>query len=128
VLSLLTTQVVSARAYNGFDVSDALIPASQIHLGRPPRDGIPALDEPRLVTAARADLLQPGDAVLGLALNGVAKAYPIAIMNWHEIVNDRFGTRAVAVTYCPLCGTGVAFDAAVAGRRLQTGVCRAGRR
>ena len=118
----LTTQIACSRSYNGFDVADALIPATQIHLGGPPRDGIPALDEPRFVAAARADFLQPGDAVLGLALHGVAKAYPIAIMNWHEIVNDRFGARAVAVTYCPLCGTGVAFDAHVAGRRLQFGV------
>ena len=96
---------------NGFDLSGSLVPRDEIHLGGPPRDGIPAIDAPRFVTAAAATFLDDDDRVLGIVRDGVARAYPIAIMNWHEVVNDRFGDEGVAVTYCPLCGTGVAFSA-----------------
>jgi len=54
--------------------------------------------------------------------NDIAKAYPIEIMNWHEIVNDRYGEEPVVITYCPLCGSGVAFSARVSGEVLQFGV------
>lgn len=107
--------------YNGFDVTDALIPIERIEHGGPPKDGIPAIDRPRFVAAADAGLA-PGDRVLGLDLNGIARAYPIRILNWHEVVNDRFGEVAVAITYCPLCGTGMAFDARMGGQALSFGV------
>jgi hypothetical protein len=106
-LSLLLT-AACARENNGFDLSGSLVPADEIHLGGPPRDGIPAIDRPRFLEAADAGL-QDTDRVLGLARHGKSRAYPVAIMNWHEVVNDRFGEESVAITYCPLCGTGVAF-------------------
>ena len=62
--------------------------------------------------------LAPADRVLGLACNGVAKAYPVKILNWHEIVNDRFGEEPIFVTYCPLCGTGIAYLASRDARSL----------
>ncbi|MFN3566534.1 MAG: DUF3179 domain-containing protein [Burkholderiaceae bacterium] len=108
-------------AYNGFDVRDALIPVERIERGGPPKDGIPAIDRPRFVVAAAASL-RADDRVLGLVHNGVAKAYPVRILNWHEVVNDRFGDAPVAVTYCPLCGTGIAFDANLGGQTLNFGV------
>jgi hypothetical protein len=74
-----------------------------------PRDGIPAIDRPKFVRADQAKL-GADDRILGVALNGQARAYPVRILNWHEAVNDRFGDRKVPVTYCPLCGTGMAFD------------------
>ena len=117
---IVATGVVAAD--NAFDLRESLIPADEIHAGGPPRDGIPALTDPEFVLAAQADYLAPDDRVLGLKLDGEARAYPIAILNWHEIVNDRIGGRAVAVTYCPLCGTGIAFDALHEGRRLDFGV------
>jgi len=55
-------------------------------------------------------------------VNGKKKAYPIKILNWHEIVNDSIGGRRVVVTFCPLCGTGMVFDANAAGRQLNFGV------
>jgi hypothetical protein len=119
---LLIAAAGAVAAENAFDLSGSLIPADEIHAGGPPRDGIPALTDPAFVPAAQADFLAPEDRVLGLKLGGEARAYPIAILNWHEIVNDRIGGRAVAVTYCPLCGTGVAFDALHEGRRLDFGV------
>ncbi len=93
---------------NGFDVSGASGDMRPIEKGGPPKDGIPAIDQPRFVSAAAAQLAD-GDRVLGIALGGVARAYPVRILNWHEVVNDRIAQRAVVVTYCPLCGTGMAF-------------------
>ena len=69
-----------------------------------------------------AEFLAPGDRVLGLVRNGDARAYPVRILNWHEVVNDRFGDQAVAITYCPLCGTGVAFSAGSGGQAVDFGV------
>ena len=110
-----------ARMLNGFDLTDTLIPEHLIEAGGPPRDGIPAIDEPLFVEPSRAGLSDT-DRVLGLALGAVARAYPVRILNWHEIVNDRIAGQPVAVTYCPLCGTGMAFDARVGGQITGFGV------
>ena len=112
---------LSARTLNDFDLSGALVPPEAIAQGGPPRDGIPAIDAPRFV-AASASSLRDSDRVLGMALGETARAYPVRILNWHEIVNDRFEDAAVAITYCPLCGTGMAFDARVDGLDLRFGV------
>ncbi len=106
---------------NGFDLSGSLVPIDQIHSGGPERDGIPAIDEPRFV-GADAVSLAASARVLGLVVGGEAKAYPVEILNWHEVVNDEIGGAAATVTYCPLCGTGVAFGAGKQGGRLQFGV------
>lgn len=103
------------RSLNGFDVSDAIIPVRDIESGGPPRDGIPAINAPSFVAAEDAQFLEPDSRILGVDINGIAKAYPIAILNWHEIVNDRIGTQHIAVTYCPLCGTGMIFASNISG-------------
>jgi uncharacterized protein DUF3179 len=109
--------------FTGFDFSRHSIPVDEIMSGGPAKDGIPSLDEPRFISATKArDYLQDEDRVLGLSRNGRAKAYPIKILNWHEIVNDKIGGQAVVVTFCPLCGTGMVFDAKVNGQRLTFGV------
>lgn len=113
-----------AQEFNGFEIdrSTALIPLDEIHSGGPPKDAIPALDKPRFLMSTDREVPRGGERVLGLNYNGVAKAYPISIMNWHEIVNDHFGNKAVAVTFCPLCGSGVAYDANVSGKEMTFGV------
>ncbi len=129
-LSYLAVAVLSAFALgglyaapdNGFDLSETLVPAVEIHHGGPPRDGIPAVDDPKFVPAGDATWLADDDRVLGMQLNGIAKAYPIRIMNYHEIVNDRFRDAAVVVSFCPLCGTGMAFSAQVDDRTRTFGV------
>jgi len=113
---------VQARRLNGFDVTDAIIPVKKIASGGPPRDGIPAINEAKFVNPAEAKFLDPDSRVLGVEIEGVAKAYPIAILNWHEIVNDRIGTQHLAVTYCPLCGTGMVFASNVGDTALVFGV------
>jgi len=111
-----------AQEMNGFDLKGSLIPSEQIHFGGPPKDGIPAIDSPKFASGEFAAFLRDDDAVLGIARGGVARAYPVRILNWHEVVNDRYGDEAVVVTFCPLCGTGVAFDARIDGRVLSFGV------
>jgi hypothetical protein len=112
-----------AQSKNGFDLSSALVPVEQIVGGGPGRDGIPALTDPRFESVREASSwMRPDDRLLALEIGGVAKAYPLRILNWHEVVNDRIGARPVLVTYCPLCGTGMAFDPAVQGERRIFGV------
>ena len=94
---------------NGFDLTESLIPADQIHHGGPPRDGIPSIDQPHFVKAENAHFLKPNDRILGLAYKGIARAYPIKILNYHEIVNDNIHQQAIIISYCPLCGSGMAF-------------------
>ena len=111
-----------AGSVNGFDLSGALVPVAEIKHGGPPRDGIPAIDRPRFITAGNANFLDGSDRVLGIDRNGVRKAYAVKILNYHEIVNDRFGQEAVVVSYCPLCGTGMAFLASKDGSVRNFGV------
>jgi Protein of unknown function (DUF3179) len=94
---------------NGFDLSGASGDMRPIERGGPPKDGIPALDHPKFIAASAARLAD-GDRVLGIVQGGTARAYPVRILNWHEVVNDRIGSRSIVVTYCPLCGTGMAFE------------------
>lgn len=88
--------------------------------GGPPRDGIPSIDRPAFVPAAEA-ALPDNEPVIGLVLDGDARAYPLRILIWHEIVNDVVGGVPVAVTYCPLCNTGLVFDRRVGDQVLAFG-------
>ena len=115
LLIFVASSTVAAEVKNGFHLDDALVPVDMIQSGGPPRDGIPALSRPRFVSAKDADFLERTDRVLGIALNGISRAYPIRILNYHEIVNDRFGDESVVVTFCPLCGTGIVFRGSIAG-------------
>jgi hypothetical protein len=123
VLTLLVGDAnASAATMNGFDLDGALVSAEEILFGGPPKDGIPAIDKPVFVKASQARSLREDDRVLAITRNRISKAYPIRIMNWHEIVNDQFGDEGIAITYCPLCGSGIAFRADVAGQTLKFGV------
>jgi len=111
-----------AQSLNGFDISNATIPHDEIFQGGPPRDGIPSIDEPKFIPSGDVNYLRDDDIVIGLVRDGVARAYPLRILVWHEIVNDVIDGKAVAVTYCPLCGTSMVFDAQVDGKRRSFGV------
>jgi hypothetical protein len=94
----------------------------EILSGGPPKDGIPALDAPRFVTVSEADAwLKPNEPVISFQVGSDVRAYPIQILVWHEIVNDRVGGVPVAVTFCPLCNTAIVFERAVGGRVLDFG-------
>lgn len=110
-----------AQSMKGFDLSNALIPVAEIKDGGPPKDGIPSIDNPDFKKASDIQLDEQ-TRVLGVKVNGVAKAYPVPILNYHEIVNDTFSGQPVVVTYCPLCGSGIAFDAMIDGEGRSFGV------
>lgn len=91
--------------------------------GCPFKDCIPAIDSPKFEPAAVADSwLGSEDIVFGLDYNGEQRAYPQRILNWHEIVNDEVDGEPIAITFCPLCGSALAFDRRVEGRVLDFGV------
>jgi len=115
-------ELYGGQLLNGFDLSNSIISSKEIIRGGPPKDGIPAIDEPNFILPSENTRLQDNDQVLGVFNNGIAKAYPISIMNWHEIVNDSYGADPVVITFCPLCGSGMAFTASANGINLRFGV------
>lgn len=95
----------------------------EIQSGGPPKDGIPALDGPDFRPATSATEIEGREPVITVALEGqVARAYPIRYLMWHEIVNDTIGSTPVAVTFCPLCNSGITFDRRIEGQVLSFGV------
>ena len=122
ILSIFWLSCDSHASFNGFQVQPHAIPLEEILSGGPPKDGIPALMDPKFLSANEVDFLSPQDRVLGIQGTQQAKAYPITILNWHEIVNDTLDGTPVVITYCPLCGTGMGFLRTVGPHPLTFGV------
>ncbi len=90
--------------------------------GGPPRDGIPSLDSPTFVTPEAASAwLANNEPVIALEIDGTARAYPLQILTWHEIVNDTLADVPVAVTFCPLCNSALVFDRRFEGDTFEFG-------
>ena len=105
------------------DFSLHTVPYDEFLSGGVPRDGIPPLDAPQFESIADADRwLEDVQPVVALAVNGEARAYPLAILTWHEIANDTLGGVPVSVTFCPLCNSAVVFDRRVGSVTLDFGV------
>ena len=95
----------------------------EIMSGGPPKDGIPAIDDPTFVAVADKPNLFAREPVIALEIEGeIPRAYPIRYLTWHEIVNDEVGEIPVAVTFCPLCNSGITFDRRIAQGTLSFGV------
>ncbi|MGM0386697.1 MAG: DUF3179 domain-containing protein [Actinomycetota bacterium] len=103
------------------DLPEPLVDTDRIISGGPPPDGIPPIDAPQFAPTADVDWLADDEAVIALALGEESRAYPVQILMWHEIVNDVVDDRPVAVTYCPLCNSALAFDRQVGDRLLDFG-------
>ena len=103
------------------DHPEPLVDLSQIRSGGPPPDGIPPLEDPAFEPAGEVDWLPGVEPVLALEINGDARAYPLRIMTWHELVNGTVGGVPVTVSYCPLCNSAVAYDRRVGERILDFG-------
>ena len=103
------------------DFSKHTVPLSEIRSGGPPRDGIPPIDSPKLVGPADAGWLKDVEPVVVYDEGGDARAYPLQILIWHEIVNDSVNGRPVLITFCPLCNTAIAFDRRVDGATYDFG-------
>jgi hypothetical protein len=110
--------------YRGEDVDGApepLVDLDEIRSGGPPPDGIPSIDEPSFLHPDEVDFLEENEPVLALDIDGDVRAYPVQILMWHEIVNDTVGGIPVAVTYCPLCNSALAYDRRVDGKVVEFG-------
>lgn len=114
----LTTSTEEIQTTNGIK---HIIPLDEIKSGGPPKDGIPSIDNPRFVQAKDAQFVADDDLVIGLRLNGETRAYPLLILVWHEIVNDRMGNTPIAITYCPLCFTTQVFDRTINNKETEFG-------
>jgi len=98
-----------------------VIEPALIRSGGVPPDGIPPIDDPLFLSVDEVDFLTDEEAVVVVEVDGEAKAYPIQIMIWHEIVNDTFGDTPVSITFCPLCNSALAFDRRFGNRVLDFG-------
>lgn len=98
-----------------------LIPLDKIKSGGPPKDGIPSIDNPIFAGINDSKFMSDSDTVVGVEINGEAKAYPLFVLVWHEIVNDRVGDVPVSVTYCPLCYTSQVFERMIDGQEVEFG-------
>ncbi|MGH2963633.1 MAG: DUF3179 domain-containing protein, partial [Solirubrobacterales bacterium] len=104
------------------DFSNHSVPLEEFMGGGPPKDGIPSIDDPKFVSVEEADgFLDPREPVAVVQLGGEVRAYPIQILIWHEIVNHEIGAEPVAVTYCPLCNSTVAFRRVVDSEPVEFG-------
>jgi hypothetical protein len=122
--TLLPDEPPPARATSEFktDFSKHSIPYSEILSGGPPKDAIPAIDNPRFVSVHEANKwLHDREPVVFVQVGDDARAYPIQILIWHEIVNDTVGDEPLIVSFCPLCNTAIAFKRTCNGQVLDFG-------
>jgi len=104
------------------EFSEHSVSYEEISSGGVPKDGIPAIDEPRFVGVGEADeWLAAEEPVILVEVRGEARAYPLQVVTWHEIVNDWISGRPVTITFCPLCNTAIAFEGELDGRELDFG-------
>ena len=105
------------------NTAELSIPIEKVLDGGPGKDGIPALTNPKFfsVKEANKDIKDDVDGIV-VSVGKVIKFYPYSILVWHEIVNDVVGSKSLAVTFCPLCGSAIVFDAEINGKAEQFGV------
>ncbi len=104
------------------DFTRTSVPFTEILSGGPPKDGIPAIDDPTYVAVMEADSwLEPQEPVVRVQIGGDARAYPLQILIWHELVNDTVGGLPVVVSFCPLCNTAIVFERRVDGQATTFG-------
>ncbi|MDH5535604.1 MAG: DUF3179 domain-containing protein [Betaproteobacteria bacterium] len=126
LLGLASAAVSAPTAWRGewprTDFSRHTVPFDEIESGGPPKDGIPAVDRPRFVSQKdAARWLDAREPVIVFEHRGEARAYPLQILMFHEIVNDTVGGTPVAVTFCPLCNASIVFDRRLDGALLDFG-------
>lgn len=119
-------ELTEAERQQGIKVKDGvkyLVDPDKIVSGGPPKDGIPSIDNPRFVTVEEADeWIQDNELALAVIYKGVKRVYPLQIMVWHEIVNDNIAGDPILVTFCPLCGSGIAYGRTIDGEEVEFGV------
>jgi hypothetical protein len=120
-LFLFSTKLF-AEIVNGFDLTNLQVEREKLYHAGPPRDSIPAIDSPQFEKGQNSKTIRDDDQILGLVVEGQAYAFPLHILNWHEIVNATHLSTHFLVSYCPLCGTGQAYYSAIGDNHLNFGV------
>lgn len=103
------------------DFARSAVPFAEILSGGPAKDGIPAIDNPKIVGVGEATDLTNQEPVIAVVIEGAARAYPLRVLIWHEIANDELGGVPIAVTFCPLCNSAIVFDRRLGNRTLDFG-------
>lgn len=99
-----------------------IVDPKKIISGGPPKDGIPSIDNPKFVSVQEADkYVKDNELVLAIIYKGVKRVYPLQILVWHEIINDKIAGDPILITYCPLCGSGIAFERKLNGEWVEFG-------
>ena len=111
--------IVAGESVDG--APEPLVDPSEIRSGGPPPDGIPSIDDPTFLSPSAVDFLAENEPVVAVEVDGDARAYPIQILMWHELVNDTIGGVPVTISYCPLCNSAVAYDRRLDDRVLEFG-------
>jgi hypothetical protein len=101
---------LSAITINGFAVQDTAVPVEHLVRAAPAKDSIKSLDAPVFVAARDCDFLADEDELFSITRDGITRAYPLRVLVWHEVVNDRIGDQPIVLTYSALTGSGVAFE------------------
>jgi hypothetical protein len=122
VKNLASAQLPTDIEWPNTDFDKRSVEMSEIMSGGPPKDGIPSIDNPRFLSVEKATAeVNPREPVVAVALGGEARAYPLSILIWHEIVNDELGGQPITVTFCPLCNATVVYDRRVGDKVLDFG-------
>lgn len=101
----------------------AIIDLNELKRGGPPKDGIPSIDDPDFISPKEAQAwIENKEPVIAIEYKGKAKAYPLQILIWHEIVNDRIAGDPMLITFCPLCYSALVFNRKIEGETLEFGV------
>ncbi len=108
--------------WSATDFSKSSIEFSEVMSGGPPKDGIPAIDDPKFKPVSDINDIGDKEPVISIEIDGKAKAYPLRILMWHEIANDELSGVPITVTYCPLCNSSVIFDRRINNKILDFGV------
>jgi len=104
------------------DGTKYIIHPSKLQSGGPPKDGIPSIDNPKFVSVDEADeWIKDNELVMGIEYKGTSRAYPLQIMVWHEIVNDEIAGDPILITWCPLCGSAIAYESTINGEEVEFG-------
>ena len=128
LITLFLVAAVAAQAQLGrgnwrTDLSKKSIKLSELVSGRPPKDGIPAINDPKFVSPKEAaKWVSPNEPVLVIEYADEVRAYPLQILIWHELVNDQIGDLPVLISFCPLCNSAIAFDRRIDGEAYTFGV------
>ena len=105
------------------DFCQSIVDFAEILVGNPVKDGIPSVSDPAMESiASAAEWLNDRSPVIAIAIEGEARAYPLAILMWHEIANDEIAGLPIAVTFCPLCNSSVTFERQIDDELLEFGV------